>query len=168
MADKKNDFFSISPSFFSQLLFGAFLTFILIMTGSAPALSIFLGIMGGFILSWITNVTDNSAQPPTVASSDGVDTGLKYWLFFMLGFVSLGYPAPMSILLGGIGALAGGWITAWWGSKEETRTQLQVEDSQEGKVEQPNERINKRQTRRTNRRYRRGAGNSINFRFWEK
>jgi uncharacterized membrane protein YeaQ/YmgE (transglycosylase-associated protein family) len=168
MADKKNDLFSISPSFFSQLLFGAFLTFILIMTGSTPALSIFLGIMGGFILSWITNVTDNSAQPPTVASSDGVDTGLKYWLFFMLGFVSLGYPAPTSILLGGIGALAGGWITAWWGSKEETRTQLQVEDSQEGKVEQPNERINKRQTRRTNRRYRRTPGNGINFRFWEK
>jgi uncharacterized membrane protein YeaQ/YmgE (transglycosylase-associated protein family) len=168
MADKKNDLFSISPSFFSQLLFGAFLTFILIMTGSTPALSIFLGIMGGFILSWITNVTDNSAQPPTVASSDGVDTGLKYWLFFMLGFVSLGYPAPTSILLGGIGALAGGWITAWWGSKEETRTQLQVEDSQEGKVEQPNERINKRQTRRNNRRYRRTPGNGINFRFWEK
>ncbi|MEH1870133.1 hypothetical protein [Nostoc sp.] len=168
MADKKNDFFSISPSFFSQLLFGGFLTFILIMTGSAPALSIFLGIMGGFILSWITNVTDNSAQTSTVASSDGVDTGLKYWLFFMLGFVYLGYPAPMSILLGGIGALAGGWITAWWGSKEETRTQLQVEESEDGEGQATNERINKRQTRRTTRRYRRGAGSSFNFRFWQK
>lgn len=168
MADKKNDFFSISPSFFSQLLFGAFLIFILIMTGSAPALSIFLGIMGGFILGWITNVTDNSAQPPTVASSDGVDTGLKYWLFFMLGFVYLGYPAPMSILLGAIGALAGGWITAWWGSKEETRTQLQVEESEEGEIEPTNDRSNKRQTRRTARRYRRSTGGSINFRFWKK
>jgi uncharacterized membrane protein YeaQ/YmgE (transglycosylase-associated protein family) len=168
MADKKNDFFSISPSFFSQLLFGAFLIFILIMTGSAPALSIFLGIMGGFILGWITNVTENSAQPPTVASSDGVDTGLKYWLFFMLGFVYLGYPAPMSILLGAIGALAGGWITAWWGSKEETRTQLQVEESEEVEIEPTNDRINKRQTRRTARRYRRGTGSSINLRFWEK
>jgi uncharacterized membrane protein YeaQ/YmgE (transglycosylase-associated protein family) len=168
MADKKNDFFSISPSFLSQLLFGAFLTFILIMTGSAAPLSIFLGIMGGFILSWITNITDNSPQAASVASSDGVDTGLKYWLFFMLGFVYLGYPAPMSILLGGIGALAGGWITAWWGSKEETRTQLQVEDSQEGGVEVTNERINKRQTRRVGRRYRRGAGSSFNFKFWKK
>lgn len=168
MADKKNDFFSISPSFFSQLLFGAFLIFILIMTGSAPALSIFLGIMGGFILSWITNVTNNSAQPPTVASSDGVDTGLKYWLFFMLGFVYLGYPAPTSILLGGIGAFAAGWITAWWGSKEETRTQLQVEESEEDEIEPTNDRINKRQTRRTARRYRRASGSSINFRFWEK
>ncbi|MCC5624146.1 hypothetical protein [Nostoc sp. CHAB 5715] len=169
MADKKNDLFSISPSFFSQLLFGAFLIFILIMTGSAPALSIFLGIMGGFILSWITNVTDNSPQTSTVASSDGVDTGLKYWLFFMLGFVYLGYPAPMSVLLGGIGALAGGWITAWWGSKEETRTQLQVEESEEGEIEPTNnDRINKQQTRRTARRYRRTPGSSINFRFWEK
>ncbi|MEH2437758.1 MAG: hypothetical protein V7K25_26625 [Nostoc sp.] len=168
MADKKNDLFSISPSFFSQLLFGAFLIFILIMTGSAPALSIFLGIMGGFILSWITNVTDNSPQPPTVASSDGVDTGLKYWLFFMLGFVYLGYPAPMSILLGGIGALAGGWITAWWGSKEETRTQLQVEELEEGQIESTNDRINKRQTRKTARRYRRAPGSSINLKFWEK
>ncbi|MBN3949724.1 MAG: hypothetical protein HWQ38_25975 [Nostoc sp. NMS7] len=168
MADKKNDFFSISPSFFSQLLFGAFLIFILIMTGSAPALSIFLGITGGFILSWITSVTNNSTEAPTVASSDGVDTALKYWLFFMLGFVYLGYPAPMSILLGGIGALAGGWITAWWGSKEPTRTQLLVEESEEGEVELTNERINKRQTRRSARRYRRSPGNSFNFRFWEK
>jgi hypothetical protein len=168
MADKKNDFFTISPSFFSQLLFGAFLTFILIMTGSAPALSIFLGIMGGFILSGITNATNNSPQAPTVASSDGVDAGLKYWLFFMLGFVYLGYPAPMSILLGGIGALGGGWITAWWGSKEETKTQLQVEESQEGEVEESNERINKRQTRKNTRRSRRTPGSSFNFRFWQR
>ncbi|MDM9586285.1 hypothetical protein [Nostoc sp. GT001] len=168
MADKKNDLFSISPSFLSQLLFGAFLTFILIMTGSAPALSIFLGIMGGFILSWITNLTDNSPQAPSVASSDGVDTGLKYWLFFMLGFVYLGYPAPMSILLGGLGALAGGWITAWWGSKEETRTQLQVEESEDTEVEPTNERINKRQIRKVGRRYRRAPGSSFNFKFWER
>ncbi|MEH2264223.1 hypothetical protein [Nostoc sp.] len=168
MADKKNDFFSISPTFFSQLLFGAFLTFILVMTGSAPALSIFLGIMGGFILSWITSLTNNSTQAPTVASSDGVDTGLKYWLFFMLGFVYLGYPPPMSILLGGIGGLAGGWIIAWWGSKEETRTQLQVEESEESEIEPTNDRINKRQIRKTARRYRRTPGSSFNFRFWEK
>ncbi|MBD2411513.1 hypothetical protein FACHB389_17870 [Nostoc calcicola FACHB-389] len=167
MADKKNDFFTISPSFFSQLLFGAFLAFILIMTNSPVPLSIFLGILGGFILSWITNATTNSAQPPTVASSDGVDTGLKYWLFFMLGFVSLGYPAPMSIFLGGIAALGGGWITAWWGSKEETKTQLQVEESEEGETEQSTDRINKRQRRRPTRRSRRNTG-SVNFKFWER
>ncbi|WP_341524819.1 hypothetical protein WKK05_19560 [Nostoc sp. UHCC 0302] len=165
MAQKNNNFLNISPSFFSQLLFGAFLTFILMMTGSAPALSIFLGIMGGFILGWVTSATNNSPQPPTVASSDGVDTGLKYWLFFMLGFVYLGYPAPMSILLGGIAALGGGWITAWWGSKEETRTQLPIEES-EDEVTQPNQRTT-RQQRKASRRYRRTAG-SFNFRFWER
>ncbi|MDZ8186143.1 MAG: hypothetical protein RMX96_14975 [Nostoc sp. ChiSLP02] len=167
MADKKNDFFAFSPTFFSQLLFGAFLTFILVMTGSAVPLSIFLGILGGFILSWITSATDNSPQAPSVSSSDGVETGLKYWLVFMLGFVALGYPAPMSILLGGMAALGGGWISAWWGSKEETKTQLQVEDSQEAEIEQPNERINKRQRRRPTRRSRRSSG-SVNFRFWQR
>jgi len=167
MADKKNDFFTISPSFFSQLLFGAFLAFILMMTGSAVPLSIFLGILGGLILSWITNATNNSPQASTVASSDGVDTGLKYWLFFMLGFVAVGYPAPMSIFLGAIAALGGGWITAWWGSKEEAKTQLQVEESPETAIEESNERINKRQRRRPTRRSRRTSG-SVNFRFWER
>jgi hypothetical protein len=166
MADKKNDFLSISPDFFSQLLFGAFLTFILLMTSSSPALSIFLGIMGGLTLGWITNASKNSRQPPSIASSDGVDTGLKYWLFFMLGFVFLGYPAPMSIFLGALGALGGGWITAWWGSKEETRTQLQVEESENGEVEQINQRTTKQQ-RKPTRRYRRTPG-SINFKFWER
>ncbi|MBC1240294.1 hypothetical protein [Nostoc sp. 2RC] len=167
MADKKNDFFTISPSFFSQLLFGAFLTFILIMTGSPVPLSIFLGILGGFILTWITSATNNSPQPPTVASSDGVDTGLKYWLFFMLGFVSLGYPAPMSIFLGAIAALGGGWITAWWGSKEEAKTQLEVEESEETEIQESNQRINNRQRRSPPRRSRRTSG-SINFRFWQR
>ncbi|MDF5706788.1 MAG: hypothetical protein PUP90_03660 [Nostoc sp. S4] len=167
MADKKNNFFAISSTFFSQLLFGVFLVFILIMTGSAVPLSIFLGILGGFVLTWITSATNNSTQAPTVASSDGVDTGLKYWLFFMLGFVYLGYPAPISILLGGIAALGGGWITAWWGSKEETKTQLQVEDLEEAEIEQANERSSKRQRRRPTRRSRRNSG-SINFKFWER
>ncbi|MEH2071247.1 MAG: hypothetical protein V7K47_24335 [Nostoc sp.] len=167
MADKKNNFFTISSTFFSQLLFGAFLIFILIMTGSGVPLSIFLGILGGFVLTWITSATNNSPQAPTIASSDGVDTGLKYWLFFMLGFVYLGYPAPMSILLGGIAALGGGWITAWWGSKEETKTQLQVEDLEEAEIEQANERSSKRQRRRPTRRSRRNSG-SINFKFWER
>ncbi|WP_138497401.1 hypothetical protein [Nostoc sp. PA-18-2419] len=167
MADKKNNFFAISSAFFSQLLFGVFLVFILIMTGSAVPLSIFLGILGGFVLTWITSAANNSTQAPTVASSDGVDTGLKYWLFFMLGFVYLGYPAPISILLGGIAALGGGWITAWWGSKEETKTQLQVEDLEEAELEQSNERSSKRQRRRPTRRSRRNSG-SVNFRFWER
>ncbi|MBW4615390.1 MAG: hypothetical protein KME21_19355 [Desmonostoc vinosum HA7617-LM4] len=166
MTQKNNGFLNIPPDFFSQLLFGAFLTAILSMTGSPPALSIFLGIIGGFTLGWITSSSKNSPQPPTVASSDGVDAGLKYWLFFMLGFVFLGYPAPMSILLGGIAAFGGGWITAWWGSKEETKTQLQVEESESEGVEPTNQRPTKHQ-RRPTRRYRRAPG-SFNFRFWQR
>jgi len=81
--------------------------------------------------------------------------------------VFLGYPAPMSILLGGIAAMGGGWIIAWWGSKEETRTQLPVEASEEATGEQISDRITKQQKRRPVRRYRRTRG-SINFKFWER
>jgi hypothetical protein len=167
MAPNNNDFFSISPSFLSQLIFGSFLIFILWMTGSPVSLSIFLGILGGFVLGWVTNASKNSPQAPSLASSDGIDAALKYWLFFLLGFVSLGYPAPMSIFLGGIAALGGGWIIAWWGSKEETRTQMVVEVSEDTEDEQPNERSAKRQKRRPSRRFRRTSG-SVNFKFWER
>ncbi|MBE9004269.1 hypothetical protein IQ259_04305 [Fortiea sp. LEGE XX443] len=162
---KNNNLFNFTPEFISQLIFGSFLTFILITTGSPASLSIFLGILGGFTLGWITSASKNSPQAPTVASSDGIDAGLKYWLFFLLGFVWLGYSAPMSILLGGIGAFGGGWIIAWWGSKEETRTQLPVEVLEEGD-ERPSLRHTKQQKRRVTRRFRRARG--INFRFWQR
>ena len=51
----------------------------------------------------------------------------------MIGFVFFGYSAPMSILFGGIAAVGGGWIIAWWRSKEETKTQLSVEILEEVK-----------------------------------
>lgn len=154
-----NNLFNFTPQFISQLIFGAFLIFILITTGSPASLSIFLGIIGGFALGWFTNASKSSPQAPVVASSDGIDAGLKYWLFFLIGFGLLGYPAPMSILLGGIGAVGGGWIIAWWRSKEETRTQLPVHDSQDVEGEETSDRITKRQTRRPVRRYRRTAKN---------
>ncbi|MCC5638775.1 hypothetical protein LC593_23670 [Nostoc sp. CHAB 5844] len=162
---KNNNLFNFTSDFISQLIFGSFLTFILIMTGSPASLSIFLGILGGFTLGWITSASKNSPQAPTVASTDGIDAGLKYWLLFLLGFVWLGYSAPMSILLGGIGAIGGGWIIAWWGSKEETRTQLPIETIEEGD-ERPSLRSTKQQKRRPTRRFRRARG--INFRFWQR
>ncbi|BAZ52548.1 hypothetical protein JMG10_39965 [Nostoc ellipsosporum NOK] len=167
MASKKNDFFTISPSFFSQLIFGSFLILILTLTGSPLSLSIFLGVIAGFTLGWITNTSKNSPQPPTVASSDGIDAGLKYWLFFLVGFVFLGYSAPMSILLGGIAAIGGGWMISWWGSKEAAKTQLPVETSEAAEGEQSNERITKQQKRRPVRRFRRTRGN-FNLQFWKK
>ncbi|MBD2495703.1 hypothetical protein [Nostoc sp. FACHB-280] len=162
---KNNNLFNFTPDFISQLIFGSFLTFILILTGSPASLSIFLGILGGFSLGWLTNASKTSPQAPTIASSDGIDAGLKYWLLFLLGFVWLGYSAPMSILLGGIGAIGGGWIIAWWGSKEETRTQLPVQSLIEGE-ETVGERSTKQQKRRPTRRFRRARG--INLRFWQR
>ncbi|MDZ8052149.1 MAG: hypothetical protein RMX68_001430 [Aulosira sp. ZfuVER01] len=166
MAQKK-DFLNFSPNFLSQLIFGLILTLVLSMTGSSLALSIFLGIMGGFTLGWITAASKSSAQPQSVASSDGIDAALKYWLLFLIGFSWLGYPAPMSILLGALGALGAGWMIAWWGSKEETRTQLPLEPTEEAEQEESSGRSNVKRRRKTTRRFRRTSG-GINFRFWER
>ncbi|MBD2383991.1 hypothetical protein [Cylindrospermum sp. FACHB-282] len=169
MAPKNNllgDLLSSSPNFFSQLLFGLLLIIISSMAGASPSLSLFLGIMGGFALGWFTTATENSPQPPTIGSSDGIDAGLKYWLIFIVGFVFLGYPTEMSILLGGIAGLGGGWMIAWWKSKEETRTQLPVETLEETESQQQNERTTRQSKRRSTRRYRRTSG--FNFRFWER
>ncbi|BAZ32589.1 hypothetical protein NIES4074_50950 [Cylindrospermum sp. NIES-4074] len=170
MAQKNNilsELLSSSPNFLSQVIFGLLLTIILKMAGASLILGLFLGIMGGVVLGWITTATENSPQSSTVASSDGIDAGLKYWLFFMLGFVFFGYQAPMSIVLGGIAGLGGGWIIAWWKSKEETKTQLPAINIEEAEIQQPNERITRQQKRKPTRRYRRTSG-TFNFRFWQR
>ncbi len=169
MAPKKNDFgglITISKAFFSQLVFGLFLILIFSMTGAPASLSIFLGILGGIALGGLTTATRSGPQAPTVGSADGIDAGLKYWLFFLLGFLYLGYPAPMSVLLSAIAGLGGGWIIAWWETKEETRTQLATDGSEDAEGQLPNERAIKRK-RKPTRRYRRSRG-GFNFRFWER
>ena len=170
MAPKKNDFgglVNISQAFFSQLVFGLFLTLIFTMTGAPSSLSIFLGILGGIALGGLTTATRSGPQAPTVGSAEGIDAGLKYWLFFLLGFLVLGYPAPMSVLLSALAGFGGGWIIAWWETAEQTKTQLVVEGEGEEDVGQlPNERAIKRK-RRPTRRYRRARG-GFNFRFWER
>jgi hypothetical protein len=169
MAPNKNDFLNLSSDFLSPLLFGSFLILILRTTGTSLSLSLFLGIVGGLILVGITSASKNSTKPQSIASSDGIDAGLKYWLFFLLGFSLLGYPAHISILLGAIAALGGGWIVAWWGSKEETRTQLPAELAQDAETGEPNERSTRQQKRRVTRRFRRAAGDGgINFKFWQR
>ena len=45
--------------------------------------------------------------------------GLRLWLFFLLSFYFLGYPVFLSILLGAIGGLAGGYVAGWWKSKDD-------------------------------------------------
>ena len=46
-------------------------------------------------------------------------TGLKLWLFFLFCFYFLGYPVPLSILLGFAGGLASGLVVGWWKTKDE-------------------------------------------------
>ncbi len=157
---------SLSQNFFARLIFGLVLTLIFLSAGQKPAPSIFLGILGGLALGWMTSATKNSAQVQSGATSDGIDAGLKYWLVLMLGFVVLGYPTPSSVLLGGLGGLAGGWIIAWWKTKEETKNQLSsevplVESSDIGE-ERTSQKI-----RRPVHRYRKRSGSSAGN-FWER
>lgn len=169
MAPKNNflgDIFSSSPNFLSQLLFGLFLFIVSRIAGASVPLCLFIGIMGGVTLGWITFANENNPQATTVASNDGIDAGLKYWLVFMVGCLFLGYSAPMSILFGGIAGVGGGWIIAWWRSQEALQSQL-PEDVLEEDTEQPSDRGAKRRTRKPSRRFRRES-TTFNFRFWEK
>ncbi|MBE9058021.1 hypothetical protein [Sphaerospermopsis sp. LEGE 08334] len=170
MASNKNilsEILSSSPNFFSQLVFGFLLAIISSFAGASLIFSLFVGIMGGVALGWFTNVNENNPQIPDVASNDGIDAALKYWLFFMFSFVFLGYSAPISILFGGIAAVGGGWIIAWWRSKEATQTQLSDDILAEAEIPEPNEKSTRSRKRISTRRYRRASG-SFNFRFWQK
>jgi hypothetical protein len=167
MAGNNSGLPPMSPEFVSQLIFGGFLIFILLLAGFSLPLSIFVGIIAGFVLGWFTNSSKIQPEQTTIASTEGIDAGLKYWLFFLLGFVFFGYSPPVSILLGAIAALGGGWITAWWGCKEAMKSQLPMEALDIDLNQSPRERITRQHRRRPTRRYRRPSG-SFNFRFWER
>ena len=172
MAKKSSgNFLPISQGFLSQLIFGSFLAFVFYLSSNRLGLSVFLGVLGGLLLGLFTTSTRTGPHPETVASSDGVDAGLKYWLFFLLSFLLLGYQPPISILLGGIAGLSSGFIFAWWGSKEPTvskiPSQIQREvETDDDELASPVQRANSPRTRRVARRYRRRSG--INIKFWEK
>ncbi|WP_340626621.1 hypothetical protein [Aphanizomenon flos-aquae] len=90
MAPKNNllgDIFSSSPNFLSQLLFGLFLFIISRIANASVPLSLFIAIMGGVTLGRFTLANDSNSEPTTVASNDGIDAGLKYWLFFYDGLL---------------------------------------------------------------------------------
>lgn len=157
----------ISGIVLTQLLFGSFLTLVLIVIGNEPSLSLFLGTLGGVAVGWFTTTSKTGPQSQTVASAEGIDAGVKYWLFFLLGFVLSGYIPPMSIFLGAVAGLGGGWTIAWWKSKEETRTQLLTETTEDGEAELVDTSATKRRKRKQTRRYRRSRG-PINFRFWRR
>ncbi len=168
MAQKNNILsyiLSSSPSFVSQLLLGLLLIIILSIAGATPALSIFIGILGALILGGFTAASENSPEEPVIASFDGIDAGLKYWIFFLVGFILLGYKPHVSIVLGGIAGIGGGWIIAWWKSKEPTKTQLETENPENAETEKPT-RMTRPQSRKPTHRYRRTSG--FNFQFWKR
>ncbi len=170
MAPKNNllgNIFSSSPNFFSQLLFGLFIFIISRIAQASVPLSLFIAIMGGVSLGWFTAANDNNPEPSTVASNQGIDAGLKYWLFFMMGCLFLGYSAPMSIVFGGIAGVGGGWIIGWWRSEEALQTQLSEDIVEEEDTEQPSERSAKKRKRKPTKRFRRDS-TTFNFRFWKK
>jgi hypothetical protein len=52
-------------------------------------------------------------------TSNGITTGLKFWLLFFLGFALLGYTPELSLVLGLIGGLATGYLNARWHAKNQ-------------------------------------------------
>ncbi|HEY9620103.1 MAG TPA: hypothetical protein V6C78_07025 [Crinalium sp.] len=51
---------------------------------------------------------------------DWIGVGLQLWLVFLVCFFVLGYPAPLSIVLGAIAGFAGGFISAYVRGKNQT------------------------------------------------
>ncbi len=161
----KNNFGNVPvpKNFFTQILIGAFLTVILLKITNNPAWSIFLGVLAGFSIGWFSETNKGGPDPSPVGTSEGIDAGLKYWLFFLAGFMWLQYPATLGILLGAFGGFGGGTILAWWESKEATQTDLPPELT-EGEIAELPKQVTGRQ-KRPIRRFRRPRGR--NFRFWE-
>ncbi|MBD2778282.1 hypothetical protein [Iningainema tapete] len=168
MAEQKknqSNLIAFTGSFISQLLFGLFLTIVFLVSGQEASVSLFLGVVGALALGMIVSASKNRPQSPQ-APSEGIDAGLRYWLLFLIGFTFVGYKAPMSILLGAIAGLGGGWITAWWETRGESRTQLPNDALAVSDEEVPADaKRSKRRRRKPTRRFRRVPGVGI-FRFW--
>lgn len=165
---KPSNLFPVSQNFLSQLVFGLFLSVLLLLLEFPRAWSIFLGITAGFIFGWIATASQNNPKSQNLASSEGIDAGLKYWLFFMVGFVLVGYPTTISIFIGGVAGIAGGWMMTWWKSKGETKTELLPDEITLPEEAQTSRgRVIRRKMRKNTQRYRRSPG-SIKLKFWER
>lgn len=165
---KKNPLSEIfgSENILPQLLLGVFIFIIARIANATLPLSIFLGVLGACALGWFTSANENNPQSSTVASNDGIDAGLKYWLFFMLACLFLGYSTLTSILFGAIAGIGGGITIAWWRSKETTSTQISKDVLKlDEETDEPRTRV--KRSRKKFPRYRRASG-SFNLRFWER
>lgn len=78
-------------------------------------------------------MANNGTKKNKLGRAEGFSAGLKFWLFFLVSFSFLGYPVPLSIFLGAIGGLAGGWIVAWAKSKDDDIPIATVNSEQESK-----------------------------------
>lgn len=47
-------------------------------------------------------------------SDQGITIGLQLWLFFLICFVLLDYPIPLSLCLGAAAGIAASLIITWW------------------------------------------------------
>ncbi|MGP1384962.1 MAG: hypothetical protein ACTS2F_15470 [Thainema sp.] len=47
-------------------------------------------------------------------SDQGITIGLQLWLFFLVCFVLLDYPIPLSLCLGAAAGIAASLIITWW------------------------------------------------------
>jgi hypothetical protein len=56
------------------------------------------------------------------SGSNGLATGSKTLIVFMLGFVFLGYSVFLSICLGLVAGMVSGFISAWWNAKDDYTT----------------------------------------------
>ena len=61
----------------------------------------------------------------------GISAGLLVWLGFLLCFVFLGYPEPLSIVLGAFGGVAVTWLDACLKSGDEGIDDSIIETSQD-------------------------------------
>jgi hypothetical protein len=79
----------------------------------------------------------NNKSKPNLFTGFSTGTGLRLWLFFLFCFFFLGYPVPLSILLGFAGGIAGGWAMGWWKSSEGPRVVESQEEEDLDLEEQP-------------------------------
>jgi hypothetical protein len=63
-------------------------------------------------------------------SSKGILAGLQLNLGFLLGFFILGYSPVLSILLGTIAGVAGGFIVVWWHAIDPVEVASEASDSE--------------------------------------
>ncbi|MDY6938686.1 MAG: hypothetical protein SWY16_13560 [Cyanobacteriota bacterium] len=59
-------------------------------------------------------------------------TGFQFAVFFMLCFALLGYPLPLSVVMGIFGGAASGWIANWWNTDDTLKEEASLLDDELG------------------------------------